>query len=198
MAYQRAVFRSAFGRVITVVIGALMAVAVVSILGGDLVRGLRLLPWPLLGTALTWALMWRPRVVVDRGGVEVANPFTDWHVPWGSIRRIDTKWALELETDRGSVQAFAAPAPSRYGIANVGRDDIRLARESSLVGGGIRPGDSIHSVSGAAAHVVRTHWEELRDEGGLDERETATRAVHWPAVAIVAVPAILAAGALLG
>lgn len=200
MAYQRAEFRSSFGKVITVVIGLLMAAAVVSIvLAGDPETSLRLLPWPLLGAALTWLLMWRPRVVVDTSGVEVVNPFTTWDIPWGSIRRIDTKWALELETDRGTVQAFAAPAPSRYGIASITRDDIRLARESSLIGGAIRPGDSIQSVSGAAAHVTRTHWEELRDEGRLDETHAgASRRVHWPSVAVAAVPAALVlAGTLL-
>lgn len=198
MAYQRAEFRSSFGRVITVVIVVLMALAVVSLLlSPDPGASLWLLPWPLLGATATWVLMWRPRVVVDHDGVLVVNPLATWHVPWGSIRRIDTKWALELRTDRGTVTAFAAPAPSRYGVAAITRDDIRLARESSLVGGGIRPGDSIHSVSGAAAHVTRAHWEELRDEGLLDDSATATRTWHWPSIALIGVPAALAAAGLL-
>lgn len=198
MAYQRAEFRSSFGRVITVVIGLLMAGAVVSVLlSPDPAASLSLLGWPLLGATATWVLMWRPRVVIDQAGVQVVNPLATWQVPWGAIRRIDTKWALELRTDRGTVTAFAAPAPSRYGVARITRDDIRLARESSLIGGGIRPGDSIHSVSGAAAHVTRSHWEELRDEGRLDDAATATRSWHWPSIALVAVPAALAAAGLL-
>lgn len=198
MAYQRAVFRSSFGRVITVVIGILMALALVSVLlADDPAASLWVLPWPLLGAAVTWAFMWRPRVVVDGEGVAIRNPFADWHVPWGAIKRIDTKWALELTLERGTVTAWAAPAPSRYGIARITREDIRLARESSTVGGGIRPGDSVHSVSGAAAHVTRAHWEELRDEGLLDDSARATRSWSAPAIAVVAVPALLAAAGLL-
>ncbi|WP_051222884.1 PH domain-containing protein [Agrococcus lahaulensis] len=191
-------FRSSFGRVITVVIGILMALALVSVLlADDPASSLWVLPWPLLGAAVTWAFMWRPRVVVDTEGVAIRNPFTDWHVPWGAIKRIDTKWALELTLERGSVTAWAAPAPSRYGIARITQEDIRLARESSTVGGGIRPGDAVHSVSGAAAHVTRAHWEDLRDEGLLDDSARATRAWSAPAIAVVAVPALLAAAGLL-
>ncbi|MCR8670200.1 PH domain-containing protein [Agrococcus sp. HG114] len=191
-------FRSSFGRVITIVIAVLMGLALVSaLLADDPLANLWVLPWPLLGAAVTWAFMWRPRVTVDAEGIEIRNPFTDWHVPWGAVKRIDTKWALELTLDRGTVTAWAAPAPSRYGIARITREDIRLARESSTVGGAIRPGDSVHSVSGAAAHVTRTHWEELRDEGLLDDRETATRAWHLPAIAAVATTAVLAAAGLL-
>ncbi|KAA6432944.1 PH domain-containing protein [Agrococcus sediminis] len=198
MAYQRAVFRSSFGRVITVVIGVLMGLALASILLADDPVGLLWsAPWPLLGAAVTWAFMWRPRVTIDHGGVEVVNPFSTWEVPWGAIKRIDTKWALELTLEDRRLTAWAAPAPSRYGIARVTTEDIRLARESSTVGGAIRPGDAVHSVSGAAAHVTRTHWEELRDEGLLDEAATATRSWHWPTIAIVAVPALLAAAGLV-
>ena len=198
MAYQRAVFRSSFGRVITVVIGILMALALVSmLLADDPAASLWLLPWPVLGAAVTWAFMWRPRVTIDHDGVEIRNPFTDWQVPWGAIKRIDTKWALELTLDDRTVTAWAAPAPSRYGIARITREDIRLARDSSTVGGAIRPGDSVHSISGAAAHVTRSHWEGLRDEALLDESATATREWHWPAIIAVAAPAVLASAALL-
>lgn len=198
MAYQRAVFRSSFGRVITVVIAILMALALASVLlADDPASSLWVLPWPVLGAAVTWAFMWRPVVEIDRGGVRVRNPFTDWTVPWGAIRRIDTKWALELTLADRRLTAWAAPAPSRYGIAQVTKDDIRLARESSTVGGAIRPGDAVHSVSGAAAHVTRSHWEELRDEGLLDETATATRSWHWPAIAAVAVPAAAVVAGLL-
>jgi hypothetical protein len=198
MAYQRAVFRSSFGRVITVVIGILMAMALASVLlADDPAANLWVLPWPVLGATVTWAFMWRPLVEIDRGGVRVRNPFTDWTVPWGAIQRIDTKWALELTLSDRTLTAWAAPAPSRYGIARVSKEDIRLARESSTVGGAIRPGDAVHSVSGAAAHVTRAHWEELRDEGVLDDSATATRTWHWPAIAVVAVPAIAVVAGLL-
>ncbi len=198
MAYQRAVFRSSFGRVITIVIGVLMALALGSILlAADPAALLWALPWPVLGASVTWALMWRPRVVIDHDGVEVVNPFRTSLVPWGAIRRIDTKWALELTLERGRVTAWAAPAPSRYGVARVTAEDIRLARESSTVGGAIRPGDAVHSISGAAAHVTRSHWEGLRDEGRLDDAAVAVHSWHWPAIAAVGVPAVLAAAGLL-
>lgn len=193
MAYSRAVFRSVFGRVMTVVMAVLMAAAVGAIVATNDLWGIVCLVWtPILAAVLTWAIMWRPHVVVDHGGVDVVNLVSTWHVPWGAIQRIDTKWALELTTEQGRITAFAAPAPSRYGVAKVTRDDIRLARESSLVGESIRPGDSVESISGAAAHVTRTHWEELRDAGELAEGERATRTWHPRIIAALAGLGVLA------
>ena len=177
------IFRPAFGRVFTRVFGALGAIALIVVLLNDGVRAaLLFLPWDILVVGLVWAVYYRPEVKVDDGGVHVVNVLRTIDVPWPSIQRIDTKWALTLYTAYGKVTAWAAPAPGGFATRMAGRHDFKGLPESTYGGGGsIRPGDLPGTASGAAALVVRRHWELLRDAGHLDDPklEFAAPPTRW-------------------
>lgn len=145
----------------------------------------------LLLPALTFALFWFPSLDVAEHEVTVRNVFSTIHVPWPAIQRVDTKWALTLYTQRGKVTAWASPAPNRYAAQVSASGDTRLAGRDQ--GGSIRPGDLLTTQSGAAAYVIRSHWEQLRDDGLLDaalvsntvEPGSMRRDIHWTTVAVL-------------
>jgi hypothetical protein len=119
---------------------------------------------------VSWLLFWSPRVRITDGGVHIRNVFTSAFLSWSSIVRIDTKYSLTLQTKERTFQAWAAPAPSRYSAFTANRTEGQHLPESSFVGKGmIRPGDLTTSDSGAAAFVIRSHWEKLRDRGELNK-----------------------------
>jgi hypothetical protein len=168
---MRSVFRPAFGRGMSIAFGALGVVALFLVVLNDGTRGLlRTGPWLALVVGTVWAMYWRPEVAVDDSGVRVVNVLHTVHLPWPSIQRIDTKWALTLFTAYGKVTAWAAPAPGGFASRMAGRNDFRGLPESTFGGDrSIRPGDLPGTPSGAAALVVRRRWEELRDAGHLDD-----------------------------
>jgi hypothetical protein len=155
----------------SVVFAVLGVVALFVVAAHDGSRGvLRTGPWLALVVGTVWAMYWRPEVSVDDSGVRVVNVLHTVHLPWPSIQRIDTKWALTLFTAYGRVTAWAAPAPGGFASRMAGRQDFRGLPESTYGGDrSIRPGDLPGTPSGAAALVVRRRWEELRDAGYLDD-----------------------------
>lgn len=168
MRLQPARFRPVFGRVLSVLVVLIAASALVGyMLAGDLDDLLRYGWWFLLGAAAIVAMYWSPSVDVTEAEVTVRNPLSTWHVPWGTIARIDTKFSLTLYTAGPRIEAWAAPASGRFTVFTLSPEDTKVT-ESARVAGAIRPGDTLNSESGAAANHIRRHWEELRDDGLLD------------------------------
>jgi hypothetical protein len=177
-------YRPAFGRVLAVV---------VAVLGlGGLVTGLVAdagATWPYVAPVVlvvlwVWAAYWRPAVLVSPAGVELRNVTRTIELPWPTIQRVDTRYALTLHTAYGDYAAWAAPAPGRTRVATSGKGDVAdLPGSTAGPGGTVRPGDLASSASGQAAIIVRRRWEELRDAGVLDDPrlERATPRVRWPA-----------------
>ena len=117
-----------------------------------------------------WLLFWNPSVKVSEEGVVVDNIFKTHKLNWSAIVRIDTKFSLTLETKDRTIQAFGAPAPSRYAGFMANKTEAEHLPESSFVGKGlVRPGDLTSSDSGVAAYIIRSHWEKLRDLNKLNE-----------------------------
>ncbi len=197
MRFQPASFRPAFGRILTIVIAAIAAGALIGfVVAGDLEGLVRSGWWLVLLAALVWALFWMPEVEVAEHAVIVRNPLSTWTVPWPAIQRIDTKWALTLYTERGRIEAWAAPASGRYTVFTLGPDDVKVS-ESARLAGSIRPGDTLSSESGAAANHIRRHWENLRDDGLLDagvEPGALRRTINTRTIAVLGV--LLALGLL--
>lgn len=200
MRFQPASFRPAFGRVLTIAMGLIAALGVVGlVVSADVESLVRNVVWFVLLIALTAALYWVPRVDVREDAVIVRNPLSTWHVPWAEIQRIDTKWALTLFTSRVRIEAWAAPASGRYTVFTLGPDDTRVS-ESARLAGSIRPGDTLSSESGAAAHHIRRHWEQLRDDGLLDDKAEPgglRREWHWRTIAALSTLATLGLVGLL-
>ena len=141
-----------------------------------------------------WLVFWNPSVKVSESDVVVDNIFRTIRLNWSAIRRIDTKYSLSFETERGVFRAWAAPAPSRYAGFMANKSEAEHLPESSFVGQGlVRPGDLTSSDSGVAAYVIRQNWERLRDLNQLDKnakiesRLVPARIVVFVALSVAAV-----------
>lgn len=191
---QTVVFQPRSGRFLTIATGVLAVGGAVATAVQDLGQGLRALPAFALAVVAVWALFGRPAVLVSDGGVEVRNVLRTIELPWPSIERIDTKYALTLYTAYGVYAAWAAPAPSRSSTLRAAPADTRHLPESSYIGGGVRPGDLAGTPSGDAAAYVRRRWEELRDAGHLDapRLERDAPRVRWHVVPALGVAALAA------
>lgn len=198
MRFADTTFQPAFGRVLSIIVVAIAVAGLVGfIVAGDGERLVRY-GWglALLG-ATAVALFWLPSLSVAQHEVTVRNVFSTIHVPWPAIERVDTKYALTLYTPRGKVTAWASPAPNRYAAQVTASSETRLP--GAALGGSIRPGDLLSTSSGAAAYVIRTHYENLRAEGHLDnpviDEGAFRRDIHWPVVVVLG---LLAVATVLG
>ena len=162
-------FRGRFGHVLAWAVAALCAAPVVLTALDDAGTALRLVPGLALVVVAVWLLYARPAVVVHDGGVELRNVTRTIHLAWPAIRRVDTKYALTLETAYGDYSAWAAPAPSRSTTRRATGEDTRHLPESTYVGGAVRPGDLAGTASGDAAAYIRRRLDDLRDAGHLDD-----------------------------
>ncbi len=156
------------------------------VVAGD-VAALTRYAWPLLLlAAVALALFWFPSLDIQEHEITVRNVFSTIHVPWPAIQRIDTKYALTLYTSEGTVTVWASPAPNRYASQMADTKDARLAARAA--GTNPRPGDLPTTVSGAAAFVIRSHWDDLREAGLLEngvEPGSLRRSIHWPTIAVL-------------
>jgi len=189
-------FRPTFGRGLTIGVGLLCAAGLVMTVWQDPAAGLRTAPLLACAAVVVWALFGRPAVVVTPGGVEVRNVLRTIELPWPSIERVDTKYALTLFTAYGAYAAWAAPAPSRAQTLRGTRADTQHLGPS--VGLGARPGDLAHTASGQAAIYIRRQWDTLHEAGLLDRPrlERDRPRVHWHAATIGVVVALAAASAV--
>lgn len=198
---ERVEFRGRFGSALTWAVAALCAVALALTVAEDPRQALRLAPvlaMVVVGVRLLYA---RPAVVVHDGGVELRNVTRTVHLAWPAIQRVDTKYALTLETAYGTYSAWAAPAPGRARLRTASREDTRHLPESTYIGGAVRPGDLAGTASGDAAAYIRRRLDELRDAGYLDDPrlEHARPVVRWHVldglvVAALAAVAVVARG----
>ena len=159
------VFRSRAARVLAVAVVAVMTLSLlVAGLSQGAVGAAISLPPALLISFLALLLFWFPRVEVDDDGVRILNVFREVKVSWGAIKRIDTRWALEITTSEGRYTAWGATAPGRHSSIFASRDQGQHLPESTYIAGTVRPGDLITSDSGAAAAHIRRIWEAGRDK----------------------------------
>jgi PH (Pleckstrin Homology) domain-containing protein len=181
-------FRPTFGRALSVVVAVIVAATLIGFAAaGDWNSLARYGGGLLLAVATAVALYWLPSLDVAEHEITVRNVFSTVHVPWPAIQRIDTKYALTLYTPAGKVTAWASPAPNRYAAQASSAVDARLAAGAS--GTHPRPGDLPDTTSGAAAFVIRRHWEQLNEDGHLDapviEAGTLRREIHWATIAVL-------------
>lgn len=173
-------------------VGVMAVVGIISLLTSTDARDVQQYgPLLLLGAVTAWAVFWRPAVTVNDAGVSLRNVLRTIDLPWPSIHRIDTRYALTLYTAYGRYAAWAAPAPSRSRVAEVtGAEVGHLPESTYAAGGSVRPGDLPGTSSGQAAAVVRRRWEALRDAGHLDdarlERDRPVVQWHWWTIGVLA------------
>lgn len=154
------VFRSTYGRVLTVATGAVaVALVVVTAVTGDVVAVVGALLPAALVTYLVWMLFWRPAVEVSDGGVQVRNVARTVHVPWTAYEGVETRYSLEVRYAGGTVTAWAAPRSS--GTARWLRSSRRrTAGQDQVVAGASAEAvaDAVtqrHGLLAAAGHLDR-------------------------------------------
>lgn len=188
MKFTPATFRPAFGRVLSVAVAAVAIVALVSLaVTGGPFEVLRYGWAYIFAAAVCWAIFWRPMIHIDEHLITVRNVFRTHRISWPAIRRIDTRFSLTLETAARTISVWAAPAPSRHSVLAISRNDIGTVRESARIAGSIRPGDAPDTASGAPAYVIRSRWEDLRDDGLLDDDAEVLTQTHWATIGVLAI-----------
>lgn len=193
---MHAVYRPAFGRVLTVVTGMICVVtAAVTAVSGGFRDFWQVVPWLALLAGGCWATFWRPRVEVSDGGVRIVNVTRTIDLPWPAIEGVETRWALTLVTAYGRFTAWAAPSAGRAPARRAARVDLRVLGRSIGTKNDHDP-DSSPGAAVDAAGIVRARWEQLRAAGHLDnpvlERDSAPVRWHVETIAIGAVLVLLA------
>jgi len=61
---------------------------------------------------LVWCFMLRPRVVIGSSELELRNPFTSWHVPLASIRKVAVRAVTRVYTDERDTALLEAVRPT--------------------------------------------------------------------------------------
>lgn len=156
---------SRFGRVLTGIVGSLLIFALVLIGANEgILSVFTAIPFAAAIAWITMLLFWFPQLTADDEAVTVRNVWSEYLVPWDSIQRIDTKYALTLVTEKRTISVWSAPAPGRHSVFNASREQGRHLPESTYLAGTIRPGDLPQSESGSAAAIIRREWERRRDQ----------------------------------
>lgn len=174
-------FRPAFGRGLTVAIGAASIAALIFLAAtSGLADAALTLPWLCLAVTCCWAIFWRPNVGVSDAGVRLVNVTRTIEIPWPALVDVQTRYALTLVTAYGRFAAWAAPAP---GAGTALRVSMR-ARSSRRADDEVTTssiGELAGTASGDAASIVQRRWERLRDAGHLDDPKLEFDAapVHW-------------------
>ncbi|HWM16925.1 MAG TPA: PH domain-containing protein [Microbacterium sp.] len=199
MAFQEFLYRPAFGRILAVVTVVVCALGVVALFWGDAASAVRYV-WPIVLVAvLAWAVFWRPSLRMQEHGITVENVFRTYFVPWPSIKGIDTRWALTINTAQRKIPVWATPAPGRHRAFGLARKDFDGVGESARgQHDSLRPSDALSTPTGNLAQAIRGHWEQLRDSGAFASGEDPDAAtVHWHYATLVAI-VVLAAATVIG
>ena len=170
---QSVTLRPRFGRVLTVIVGALIVFALGSLVAAGSAHLLARSAAPLVFFGfLVWMTFWAPCIRIDPAHVSFVNVVRTRDFSWPAIQRIDTKYALTLYTAEGKFTAWSAPAPGRHSATLVSKGDLKGLPESTFgAEGRIALGDIPTSDAGLAALHVRRIWEQYRDAGlfvGID------------------------------
>lgn len=192
---QTVTYQPGSARGMTIGVAAVAAVALVLTALDDAGAALRYLPAFGVVPAAVWAFYGRPAVIISDGGVALRNVLRTVDLPWPAIQRIETKYALTLETAYGPYNAWAAPVPGRTMAAHATRATMSHQPESAYAAGGLRPGDLAGTPSGDVAGYIRRRWEKLRDAGHLDDPrlERQRPVVRWHPGPLLLVVALVAA-----
>jgi len=188
---QPVVIRPSFGRLLTVIVSAIVVVVLVSTVVGGRADLLPTTVWgPLLLAYAAWLVFWAPRVRIAIEGVEIRNVFRTHEMSWPAIREVDTKWALNITTAHERVTAWAAPAPGRHSNAYITTKEERYQPDLSAMMQDARRGDLPRTDSGDAATVIRRRLADLAEAGHLGgpvEEEGRRVRTHWAEIAVLAV-----------
>lgn len=181
---------------------ALCAVLAVDALARAGTAGARDLPFLALVAALVWAVLWRPRVILQEDAAEVRNPLRTEHLPFEAVAavRVGAMLRFDVEGTGGTrtVTAWNGPGLSR------GDSPLRRAAEARGVRAGARaPGTAerlVREQEASASAVVRRRWERWRDERdtrGAGPARSPERRIAVVPLAVVGACALACAALLI-
>ncbi len=136
----------------------------------------------LLLTGIVFTYYVFPSVDLDGQRLIVTNPFVRHEIGLGAIEAVDTRFALRVSGDFGSVSVWAAPAPSRLRHRSHTREDFRTLGLKE--GQEVRPSDLPSTISGSYALQIRRALEQ----GG--QPSYYRRSVNLLGVLSIALPAV--------
>src|SRR5699024_5836828 len=106
-------FRTLYARILTMAAAAVIVIVLVySLIEGGLSAVWPAVPFLVVGGGLTWIVFGNPKVEVADGGITVVNILRQVHVPWPTLRGVETRWSLTIETTTGNFSSWAIPAAS--------------------------------------------------------------------------------------
>ena len=142
-------------------------ISLLTLLESALLASITTVAWAAVASYTAHLIFMRPKIVFYDEGLRITNPFNELLVGWHEVQDIDNRFSLSVMVDGERFHAWAAPAPSRYGSRTIHPSELKgLAFENQ---GSIRAADNPRSLSGAAAILARTRFDEFQ------ERPTAQR-----------------------
>lgn len=151
------VFRARGAGFYSVLVALIVVPVILSAFWPVTVRTPAIVVTALAGGYWGWVFFWRPHLVVAPAQITIVNSWETHRVPWEALIDVQTHRELTLVTPQGRYAAQAAPAPG-------GRAALRAAMKDR----GPAPSERATTDSGAAAKVIRAHWQELVEDGVLD------------------------------
>ncbi|NBU22754.1 MAG: hypothetical protein EBS38_02420 [Actinobacteria bacterium] len=136
----------------------------------------------LLLTGIVFTYYVFPSIDLDDQRVVINNPFVRHEIGLGAIEAVDTRFALKVSGDFGTISAWAAPAPSRLRHRSHTREDFRTLGLKE--GQEVRPSDLPSTISGSYALQIRRAIEK----GGQPSYHR--RRVNLLGVLSIALPAV--------
>lgn len=159
-------FRTIFARGLTGAAAVLtLIVGIYSLVEGGLTTLWESLPFLVVGGGMVWVLFGNPKVTVADGGITMVNVVRSVHVPWPTLREVETRWSLSVRTTTGSYSSWAIPASSGMGM--------RMRNPSRR--GGQSESDTTRALNqgynaDAVALVIAERLEALTAAGYLDDQ----------------------------
>lgn len=158
-------FRTVFARGLTGAAAVLiLIVSVYSLLEGGLSTLWRSLPFLVVGGGMIWVLFGNPKVSVADGGITLVNIVRSVHVPWPTLRGVETRWSLSVETTSGNYASWAIPASSGMGVRLRNPGWRGLGKDSGATQS-LNQGHNADAVSLVIAHRL----EALTEAGHLED-----------------------------
>jgi hypothetical protein len=110
--------------------------------------------------AFFYLVMHRPYILMSDEEILIVNPLSTHRFNWLDVESIDSKFTMSVTVDGKTINAWAAPAPSRYAARKVHPADIKGFEIE--IAGSIAHGDSPRSDSGVASFIARQKWNAAR------------------------------------
>jgi hypothetical protein len=113
---------------------------------------------------IVYAIWIKPKLVLGDDVIEVVNPLRTEVIPYREVLNLETKWALTIVHNRGKTTVWVAPASGkRRWIADqtFGWYGRGVPLSESRGGGSETMSESLNSLSGQAAYLIRERMKRL-------------------------------------